>query len=383
MRPTPSLMRPGLVLLVLLTAACNKQDSDAKKEPTLNQPAAANAQQSEEDLNAVLATIDGIPITVREFQERINKQSPYIRARYTSTEQKKEFLDNLVRFEVLALEAKQQGFDKNPEVVRTMKQVMIQKLMKDRLDKGLTPDDVAEAEMLAYYEESEAEFHKPEEVRVSAIIINKKPLADKVAKDALGEKGGSNKGFRELVALHSTDKESKVRGGDLRYFTAANTELPKAVVDAAFGLKKTGSVVGPVDGDNGNFYILKQTGHRKAIDKTFDEVKRQIQNRLYRDKRTQAQTDFVADLKKKATIQVFDEALSKVQIDTSGAKNDGHGHSHGGLPGNAHQHGAKERAGHEGAPAAPAGHSHGPGEAAHAHPAPKAAPAPKTPEATP
>mgnify|MGYP001549004834 CR=1 FL=1 len=315
-------------------AGCSK-GSDKKPAPSTSAQPGEEAQ-SEAELDAVLATIDGIEITVREFQNRINSQSPYIRARYTSNEQKKEFLDNLVRFEVLALEAKAQGFDKNPEVVRTMKQVMIQKLMKEQFDTGIKPEDVSDEEMRAHYQESESEFHKPEEVRVSAIIIDKEADAKAIAKEALGEKGASNKGFRELVALHSTDQETKARGGDLRYFTAEATELPKALVEAAFKLEKTGDVAGPIAANN-RFYIIKQTGHRKAIDKTFEQVKRQIQNRLYRDKRTQAQKDFVADLKKKATIEIFEDKLNEVQIDTSAAAEGGAGHE-GPQQGHGHEH---------------------------------------------
>ena len=64
------------------------------------------SSQKPEDLAEVLAKVDDVTITVGEFQERINQQSPYVRARYTSIERKKEFLDNLVRFEVLAKEAR-------------------------------------------------------------------------------------------------------------------------------------------------------------------------------------------------------------------------------------------------------------------------------------
>ncbi len=384
MQLSSSTLRLPLILLLVAAGACSKKEEAKSNVVETGLGTGPGVAQTQAELDTVLASIDGIAITVGEFQDRINKQSPYIRARYNSVEQKREFLDNLVRFEVLALEAKAQGFDKDADVVRTMKQVMIQKLMKDRMGKGVTPDDITDAEMQAYYKESEAEFHKPEEVRVSAIIINKKPLAESTAKLALGEKGSSNKGFRELVALHSTDKDSKVRGGDMRYFTATNTELPKDVVEAAFGLKKTGSVVGPVDGGDGNFYILKQTGHRKAIDKSFDDVKRQIQNRLYREKRTQAQKDFVAELKKKAKIKTFDDALSKVKIDTSGAQNDEHGHggAAGAVPGgHSHGAGAGAGAGDNHAHGAEAGHSHGPGATKADPKAPETSP--KTPEATP
>src|SRR6516165_9134125 len=125
----------------------------------------AHASQKPEDLAEVLAKVDDVTITVGEFQERINQQSPYVRARYTSLDRKKEFLDNLVRFEVLAKEAERRGLAKDPEVVRTMKQVMIQKLLKDEFDKQKM-DDISDGEGKKYFDSHPEEFNKPEEVRV-------------------------------------------------------------------------------------------------------------------------------------------------------------------------------------------------------------------------
>ena len=299
---------------------CKQQTTDNKapdKGTEVTAPVPGAATQSPEELNAPLAKVDDVVITVGEFQERINRQSPYIRARYTSVEQKKEFLDTLVRFEILAKEALRRGFDKDPEVVRTMKQVMIQKLMKDEFENKLKPEDITEAEMQAFFKEHTDEFNKPEEVRVSAIIVKSKAAADKAAAEAKGEKGSSNKGFRELVAAHSSDEATKLRGGDLRYFSRDSTEVPKAVVDAAFAIDKTGQVAGPIDAGGGTFYVIKQTGRRKAVSKTFEEVKRQIQNRIYRDKRTEAQKAFIEGLRAKSQITVNEDNLQKVRIDTS------------------------------------------------------------------
>ncbi len=332
MTPRYALIPLALAFAVASAAACKKDAADKQGPKVSTSTSAGAVPQTEAELDAVVATIDGVNITVREFQDRINRQSPYIRARYTSTEQKKEFLDNLVRFEVLAQQAKKEGFDKDPDVVRSMKQVMIQKLMKDHFENGIRPEDVKDEDMKAYYDQHAEEFHKPEEVRVSAIVCDKKVSAQKAATDALGEKGSSNKGFRELVALYSTDADSRERGGDLRYFTATSTELPKEVVDAAFKLLKTGDVVGPIAASNKKFYVLKQTGHRKAIDKSFEEVKRQLQNRLYRDMRTQAQKDFIDKLKAEAKIEIFANKLDAVRIDNSAANNESHGHGAGNLP---------------------------------------------------
>jgi peptidyl-prolyl cis-trans isomerase C len=308
-----------LALLVALGACKASKETEVKPQAA---PAAAGKLppglpgQSEADLAEPVAVIDGQTITVAEFQDRINKQSPYVRARYTSLEQKKEFLDTLVRFEVLAKEAQKRGYDQDPEVVRTMKQVMIQKLLKDEFETKLKPEDIPEDELKKFYDAHISDYNKPEEVRVSAIILKDKAKAQKVLAEAKLPANADNKNFRDLVTKYSEDADSKARGGDLRFFSADTKGIPPEVIKAAFELKNVGDVGGPVAA-GGSYYILKQTGQRKAINKPFDEVKKQIQNRLYRDKRTESMEAFVADLKKKAKIDVKSDALAKVKIDTS------------------------------------------------------------------
>ena len=108
----------GIALGYGLSIGCHKKDAESQAAPAKGAGPTAPPQSAAE-LSAPLAKIDDVTITVGEFQERINRQSPYIRARYTSLEQKKEFLDSLIRFEVLAKEAYKRGLDKDPEVVRT------------------------------------------------------------------------------------------------------------------------------------------------------------------------------------------------------------------------------------------------------------------------
>ena len=312
------------------------RDRQAQAQAQTQAPAAGptSPPQSVEELKAPLAKIDDVTITLGELQERINRQSPYIRARYTSLEQKKEFLDSLIRFEVLAKEAARRGLDKDPEVVRTMKQVMIQKLMRDEFDAKITADTVADAEMKTYYDANLAEYVRPEEVRVSAIIIKNRAQAERVALEARGDAGKTNKGFRDLVNKYSQDEDSKLRGGDLRYFDAQTKEVPGPVIRAAFALPNTGDVSGAVEAGNGTWYVLKQTGRRKSMTKSFEDAKPAIRNKLFRDKRLTAQKDFVDGLKAAAKIEINETNLAKVRIDTSqaGPADDGHGHDLPPLP---------------------------------------------------
>src|SRR5262249_36522916 len=308
------------VLAVMALAACKGSKTEATSSgPTSTAPAKQPAGlpgQSQSDLAETVATIDGTPITVAEVQDRINKQSPYVRARYTSLEQKKEFLDTLVRFEVLAAEARKRGYDKDPEVVRTMKQVMIQRLLKEEFESRVKPEDIADDEMKKFYDAHLTDYNKPEEVRVSAIVVKDKAKAQKVEKEAKLPANADNKQFRDLVTKYSEDEDSKGRGGDLRFFAADAKNLPPEVVKASFELKNQGDVSAAVATPNG-YYILKQTGSRKAISKSFDDVKRQIQNRLYRDKRQQAMQDFEAGLKKQAKVENHPDAPRQGHVSTS------------------------------------------------------------------
>lgn len=285
----------------LLHAACERVGGRSQAAPARG------------DESQVLARIDDVVITVGDFQTRINQQSPYVRARYTSLERKREFLDNLVRFEVLAREAQKRGLQNDEEVQRTMKQVMIQKLMKDEFDSTVKLEDISDADCQKYYDAHPEEFNKAEEVRVADIVVKDAATAKKVLGDAR-IKGVEPAGFRELVAQYSQDAATKDRGGDLRYFDASTKELPAEIVKASFALVNVGDVSEPVK-SGGALHLLKLTGRRKALVRPFDEVKAQIKNRLFRDKRTAAMEDFVKKLREKSKVEVHEDRLAKVQIE--------------------------------------------------------------------
>src|SRR5262249_42768613 len=143
-----------------------------------------------------------------------------------------------------AKEAERRGLNKDQEVVRTMKQVMIQKLLKDEFDK-LKVEDITDEECKKYFDAHPEEFNQPEEARVSLILVKDQPTAKKVLADARS-KGVDNAGYRALVAQYSIDKETKDRGGDLRYFTPQDKAVPKEIVDAAFKLNNIGDNSDPI-----------------------------------------------------------------------------------------------------------------------------------------
>ncbi|MBI2895414.1 MAG: peptidyl-prolyl cis-trans isomerase [Deltaproteobacteria bacterium] len=277
---------------------------------------------SPEDARKVLAKIDGTTITLGEFSDRINQQSPYLRSRYNSPERRREFLDNLIRFELLAQEAERRGYGNDAEVQRTLKQVMIQRLMKQDFEDRTKVEDVSETDMRKYYDEHRDEYHKPEQVRASVILVKDRAKADRLLRDILA-KSGDARFFRQTAQESSEDAETKTRGGDLRYFSRPNErrddEPPVAaeVASSAFGLKNVGDVHSELVKSGAGWNIVKLTGKRKALDRTFDEVRRTIQNRLWRERRQTEIERFVDDLRKQANVRIHEDVLGQVRLDTS------------------------------------------------------------------
>jgi peptidyl-prolyl cis-trans isomerase C len=292
--------------------------------------------QGNVDLSSAVAKVDDTVIDVGDVQERINKQSPFIRSRYTTVDKKKEFLDNLIRFEVMAKEAQKRGYDKDPEVIRVMKQQMISKFLQKDFESKLKVEDVPEPDVEKYYNGHPDEFNQKDQVRVSQILVKDKPKADKVlaevkASPKLPAGTDQQKPFRDLVTKYSEDEDSKARGGDLLFLDKDSTQVPRPVVEAAFALKEVGDVSAPIKSEKG-FHILKLTQKRPGFSRPLPEVKRQIQQRLFRDIRTKALDDFYAEMKKKTTVEVFEANLEKVVVDTTGAEGGG-GPGPGGMPG--------------------------------------------------
>ena len=207
-----------------------------------------------------------------DVQERINKQSPFVRARYTSADKKKEFVDGLVRFEVMAAEAARRGYDKDPDVQRVMKQQMISKLMQKDFESKLKVEDVPDADVEKYYNEHPAEFHQKDEVRVSEIVVKDKaqgrpaPTPRRARSPRAAAGAATRRGSGISVTKYSEDEESKPRGGDLSFFAEDSATVPKPIVEAAFKLKEVGDVAPPIKTDKG-WAVIRLTQKRPGFNR--------------------------------------------------------------------------------------------------------------------
>lgn len=282
----------------------------------------AVSKLSEEDRAVVVATLGDVKITLGELEDRLNEQPSYVRIRYNAIEKKKEFLDNLVEFELLALEARAQGYDKDPDVVFAMKQAMIKKLVKDDISELVKLTDTSEEAMRAYYDQNPDQYHKPEQVRASAVILADRAAGEAVAAQlakALEENPRRRRQtFNDFIKNKSVASPYGTQNGDLGFFTREGTRdegegtVPVPVAEAAFALEKINDTSGLVEVD-GKAWILMLTNRRPRVEKSYDEVKRQIQNKLFRDEKEAARERYLAGLRAKAKVVVHEEKLALIK----------------------------------------------------------------------
>jgi peptidyl-prolyl cis-trans isomerase C len=285
---------------------------------------ACSQQSGPKKSGPVVAKGNGISITADEFKARLDEQSPFIRARYSTLERKKEFLDNLIRFEVLAKEAEKQGLAKDPDVQMTLKKIMVQKLVQKSFQDPGAAADMPEAELSKYYEDHRDEYSRPRRVRVAAVVFNapqgsperaKKLLAAQKALAKLkAEEKKNTLAFAQVVSEFSEDPATKAAAGDLQFKSAEELEkaYSKPVADAAFSLKP-GETSGVVQAQQG-LYILKYTGEQPELNRSFDQVKAQIANKLHREKRTKEFDEWLKGLREQAKVAVDDKALEAVEV---------------------------------------------------------------------
>jgi peptidyl-prolyl cis-trans isomerase C len=212
---------------------------------------------------------------------------------------KLEYLNRWIDNQLLYEEAKKRGLDKLPEVQIRAKQatkdVTVLSLLNDQIAKNI---QISEDDARKFYQQNKDFFKREqEEVRASHILFSSQAQADSAS--ARLKKGED---FELLARELSLDSLTRNTGGDIGYFSLSNTD--PVVARVASGLQ-TGMVSPPFKTAMG-YHILKVTDRKpKGSIRDLEGVKATLMNQLLQEKRNQAISSLLGELKKKAKIEKF------------------------------------------------------------------------------
>jgi parvulin-like peptidyl-prolyl isomerase len=168
------------------------------------------------------------------------------------------------------------------------------------ISKRIAPElEVTEAECRGFYDSHPENFFVRERLRVSHLFLAAPPETapeivevKRTAIEALSVRLVAGEDFAALAAEYSEDESTKLRGGDLGYFSV--TRMPPDFVEAALKLHP-GEVNKPIRTRLG-FHILKLSDVQQARQKTFDEARNDIAIELANQKRATAIQQLIVDL---------------------------------------------------------------------------------------
>jgi len=149
-----------------------------------------------------------------------------------------------------------------------------------------------------YYDEHIKEFDVPEQVRARMIVTNSEDDARNIRKTLTPES------FAKTAKEASLSPEAK-NGGDLGFF--GRGDMPKEFEDAVFGLKP--GEISPVVKTDYGYHIFYVEEHRKGGRLKWDEVRSKIIERLRAEEADSEFGKWLAGLKAKSHIEVYEALL--------------------------------------------------------------------------
>lgn len=269
----------------------------------------------------VFATIGEVKITVGELEDAINSRSPYARKRFEDPEIVRQFADERVKAEIFEQGAERLGYADDPEVAAFLDRTILQLFMRQEIEQALEVESITDAEVLAYYNEHSDEFRKPEMRRASHVLVASRAEAKKIITEL---EAGANKTFGAIAKQQSLDTETRLRGGDLLYFTkdgravgsADDAAVDPALVKAAFDLKEKSDITKkPIAIGDGQWSVLQLTAIRPARVESLEDAANGIRRRLWREGRKAALDELLTDLRARLTPVVYPERMDVIVLE--------------------------------------------------------------------
>jgi len=293
----------------------------------------------------IIARINSDIITRSEYHRSLEELRQELKQQNADTadaqfqQRQKDALRDLIDQQLLLQKAKDLGITGDTEVIKRLDEIRkqmnlssMEDLEKAAQQQGVSFEDfkqnihngivtqmvisrevgskiqITKEEESKYYETHQSEFSRPEQVRLSEILVSTEKLdandpaamsvAQQKAQQLLEEirKGAS---FEE-TAKKSSDGSTAAQGGDLGYFKRGT--LAKELEDKTFGMK-AGEVSDVIRTRQG-LILLKVTEHVEAGVPLLKQIEPKIQEALYLQKLQPALREYLTKLREDAYIDI-------------------------------------------------------------------------------
>ncbi len=193
-----------------------------------------------------------------------------------------------------------QGMDYDQFVKQIEDNLMRQALILSEVDRAIVVD---EAEVVRYFREHPQEFVEPEAYKLRGIYLGSENVSRETLEARKQEISGRNTPGADFAALAGelSDSPLKENQGDLGLIEKGH--LDKTLEQAVENLKP-GEVSSWVQAKNG-WYLLKLEEKRESRPRTFEEVKKDVEQKLFLEQRAKKLDEYMKRVKEKSYIKVI------------------------------------------------------------------------------
>ena len=297
-------------------------------------------------IDGLAAQVNGDPITFSQVRDLVGPRERTLRTQYSGQEladkvreARKGALQDLIDRQLIIQEFKKKEYQIPPQMIDDRITTIIredfggdrQAFIRTLQAQGYTLSKFRDAErdkvivqamryqnvksdfiispnkVFSLYTTKKEEFTTPEQVHLWMIAIEKgtalaagesdpqKAMAGEIRDKLL--KGAK---FEQLAQMYSNDT-SRTAGGDWGWVDKKT--LNESLTNAAF--KLDANKISPVLEQGNTYYILKVSERKSAMTKPLDEVRPDLEKKLFSAERERLQTQWIEGLRAKAFIKIF------------------------------------------------------------------------------
>ncbi len=312
-----ALLGVGVVLLCGL--ACRPERLE-KREAGPRPREAVHGVKGGDEEDPVVAEVGGYAVRLSEVRQHLEGLPVYVRMRYQSPQSRREFLESFVEFLALTWAAREEGLDRDPVVVDTLKSEVVARYLRDRVDASVTTDQAPEEWIRSYYDEHRHEFVRPEQSEVRQVLVRDADLARRVAfraRKRVALAGADPiEEFTRLVRAHSEDPRADGVIGRFPWVDPGPLPVPENVAEVASRMRTLFEVSEPVASPQG-FHILFVSRVHPAVEKGLEEARPTIVERWMERERARLRREWTEGVLARARVEVDEEVAREVRSRTA------------------------------------------------------------------
>ena len=232
-------------------------------------------------------------ISEERYRAEMARRGGGIPGQFHEERQKLALLDELVYQQALVERARRDGIDQQPEVRRSIDQILASQVLRRDLREEQEKVQVSDAMVRAFYDANVDSYRIPERRRIAIVRIGLPPDASEERWTEAGKRlaearegalalDAGVRHFGDVAQRYSDDQASRYRGGVIGWIDTGSLERygrDPVVLDAAATLGKPGDLSSPLRGTDG-WYLVRLVDLNPAQARPFEELEAGIRQRL-------------------------------------------------------------------------------------------------------